>query len=98
MHQRVSGPKQYKATRGLLREMNRWLEKLRDANGRAGAYPEPAFTRVLGMRWFYLCLISPELGMWRWTNYLSSSLGKFKLMDWRFEVASAVSARFRKSR
>jgi glycosyltransferase involved in cell wall biosynthesis len=98
MHQRVSGQKKYEATRELLREMNRWLEKLRDANGRAGAYPEPAFTRVLGMRWFYLCLISPELGMWRWIYYLSSSLGKFKLMDWRFEVASAVSDLFRKSR
>lgn len=91
LHQRISGQKRYEATRELLQEMNQWLEKLRGANVSARAFPEPAFTRVLGMRWFYLCLISPELGMWRWKYYLSSSLGKFKLLDWGFNVISAIN-------
>jgi glycosyltransferase involved in cell wall biosynthesis len=91
IHQRISGKKRYEATRELLREMNRWLEKLREANGRSGVYPEPAFTRVLGMRWYYLCLITPELGWWRWKYFLSSFLGRYKLKDWRFNVISAIN-------
>jgi hypothetical protein len=90
MHQRISGKKRYETTRILLQEMNQWLEKLREANVRARAYPEPAFTRVLAMRWFHMCLISPELGGWRWKCYFSSSLGKFKLKDWGFNFSTAV--------
>jgi glycosyltransferase involved in cell wall biosynthesis len=90
LHQRISGKKRYEVTREYVQYMNQWLEKLREANVRARAFPEPAFTRVLAMRWFYMCLNSPELGGWRWKYYLLSSLGKFKLKDWRFNINTAV--------
>ena len=50
----------------------KWLASLRAANRRAGLYPEPAFSRVLGVFWAKTC----RLAGWRanWWRFLSSSL------------------------
>ena len=49
-----------------------WLEALRDANRRAGLYPEPAFSRVLGVFLAKTCRRAGWCGSWR--RFLASPL------------------------
>jgi glycosyltransferase involved in cell wall biosynthesis len=42
-------------TREQIEAGGQWLEGLREGNRAAGRYPEPAFTRVLALRWYRNC-------------------------------------------
>lgn len=46
----------------LVRWAEGWLPRLRGANRVQQLYPEPAFTRALGARWWKLCTRAGELG------------------------------------
>jgi glycosyltransferase involved in cell wall biosynthesis len=56
--------------------VERWIERLWEANGKHGLYPEPAFSCVLADRWAHICLATPRSERWRSFNQsrLSSML------------------------
>ena len=50
------------ADRSLVARAESWLMKLKRANERAGIYPEPAFSELLGNYWFAFCLRHAKFG------------------------------------
>lgn len=57
-----------------LERADAWLCRLRDANAVAGAFPEPAFSRTLGLRWFWACTNAARFGRWSRRRFRASPL------------------------
>jgi glycosyltransferase involved in cell wall biosynthesis len=52
-----------------------WLLQLRAANQRAGCYPEPAFSQLLGRFWLKVCWYAASVGRWTiWWRFWRSPL------------------------
>lgn len=69
-----AGP--FQATDEFIARTHTWLSKLQAANQRQGLYPEPAFSNVLGKRWFLVCRAAISLGWQAWHTFWQSPLGK----------------------
>lgn len=63
------------ASREFILRAGAWLCKLVEANCKTSNYPEPAFSRVLGERWYWICSAAAALGMWTWRAFWRSPLG-----------------------
>lgn len=57
-----------------VEDAERWLDRLRVANGVTSAFPEPAFSRILGLRWFWVCTNSARFGGWSRRRFWESPL------------------------
>lgn len=55
--------------------MSVWLSKLEGQNRHTQAFPQAAFTRLLGYRWWSVCWGAHSLGIWTWKQYWRSPLG-----------------------
>src|SRR5205085_643603 len=75
IHQEISTSR-FQPTKEFVGAAEAWLRKLSAANQRAGIYPEPAFARVLGDRWYMVCRLSTVLGPWSWRAFRRSPLSK----------------------
>jgi glycosyltransferase involved in cell wall biosynthesis len=73
MHQAL-GTWRFQADKEFIARAETWLSRLKEANGRLGLYPGPAFARVIGERWFAVCVGAVELGTWTVHRYLHSPL------------------------
>lgn len=62
-------------TADFLRRAEAWLSRLRAANAATAALPEPAFTRMLGRRWFRACRRAAPWGWAAWRAFWASPLG-----------------------
>lgn len=61
--------------RAYLDWAGRWLSKLRAANAGGSFFPEPAFSRVLGLFWLKACWhASREMGWRAWRAFFASRL------------------------
>ena len=58
----------------FLQTVEAWLLTLRNANAGQKIYPEPAFSRVLGRRWWATCKAAQTLGPAAWEEYRQSTL------------------------
>jgi hypothetical protein len=75
LHGRLAGW-ETEYTREDVERADRWLRGLQAANAAAGAYPEPAFSRTLGLRWFWVCTNSARFGRWSRRRFWASSLAE----------------------
>jgi glycosyltransferase involved in cell wall biosynthesis len=62
--------------RADVEDAERWLARLRAANAATGACPEPAFSRILGLRWFWVCTNSTRFGAWSRRRFWASPLAE----------------------
>jgi glycosyltransferase involved in cell wall biosynthesis len=83
LHQSVS-TLEFQASKRFITQVDAWLQRLQAANEKTCIYPEPAFSRVLGERWFAVCNAAPALGLFTWK------------MFWRSPLSRAADLRFKK--
>lgn len=77
LHQYISALR-FQAAREILLRAEAWLYKIKAANDETPVYPEPAFSRVLGRRWFAVCNKAAKgLGLWAWKRFWASGLSKW---------------------
>jgi glycosyltransferase involved in cell wall biosynthesis len=83
LHQFISKANKEEMSMDLLRKSGKWLVRIMEANREKNIYPEPAFQRSLGMRWFYLCLMASSLGFPVWIEFLKSPLRGWRVGNWK---------------
>lgn len=66
-----------KPTKNLLNKIEEFLVAIKKVNSQKHIYPEPAFSKAIARRWFLLCFISSELGLYTFFKYLKSALTNF---------------------
>lgn len=60
----------------FVEQADLWLCKLKAANENKMCYPEPAFSKVLGKKWFAVCYTTAKSGSRVWGKYWQSSLSQ----------------------
>lgn len=90
-HQFLSRVIPVEITMDMLENSKHWLRKIQKANERQEVFPEPAFRRSLGMRWFYLCYMASGLGMRVWRVFLSSPLSRLSLLNLKLYSNNALN-------
>jgi len=68
----------FSADENFFDKADLWLRKLYQANCLIKIYPEPAFTEILGERWFLVCSQLTDLGWVAYRNYWKSPLSRLK--------------------
>jgi hypothetical protein len=81
LHEAISISR-FQTTREFITRAEGWLLKLQAANQRAEIYAEPAFSAVLGQRWYWVCRLSTSLGLWAWSAFRRSSLSRVAGVGW----------------
>lgn len=61
-------------TREFVTQADTWLQKVIAANQRTGVFPEPAFSKRLGLHWLFLCRTAANLGFFAWNSFWASPL------------------------
>lgn len=77
-------------SKDFINGANKWLQKLWFANQRTSHYPEPAFSQVLGERWFVICNESADLGLWTWNTFGNSPLSMMAYLSWKQKAKLAI--------
>jgi len=71
------GTWQFEADLNFVVRANEWLSMLQDANTKCGLFPQEAFSRVLGERWFAVCNAASSLGINVWKAFWASPLSEW---------------------
>ena len=66
----------FKASQGTVQSFEQWLFTLKESNEKHKKYPELAFLKVLGDRWFSVCNSNTPFGLWSWKTFKKSFLSK----------------------
>ena len=82
---------------GIIDRAEVWLDRLKAANDKCHRYPEPAFSRALGERWFHVCYGFAYRGPWVFRRFLESpwhKLAKIESIRWlKFATKMALRKR-----
>lgn len=89
LHQALCTGK-FENERIFLEKSRAWLENLMVTNSNKHFLPEPAFSKILGKRWYYACISSTELGWWSWKMFWESPLSQFTGIKIRQKVKFAL--------
>jgi len=89
LHEAIS-TSQFQPAREFIARAGDWLQKLQAANQRTGVYAEPAFSMVLGQRWYWVCRLSTSLGLWSWRAFRRLPLSKVVEISWQQQLKFGV--------
>lgn len=78
----------------FVMQADAWLQKLKVANRKTSLYPEPAFSQVLGERWFAVCNAAPGFGPWTWKMFWRSPLSAGMTLSWKKKLKLLLRTRF----
>jgi len=96
IHQNLSSYVYYE-TKDFISRADAWLNRLIEANSKSSVYPEPAFSQLLGDRWFEVCYFASGLGAWAWHTFWQSPLGKAAPVTLKQKLLFAVRSGVRYS-
>ncbi len=68
--------RRFEGSRESVEKARLWLEKLGHANKQFHVFPEPAFTQMLVERWHIVCRAAVRNGLYAWTTFRDSPLGR----------------------
>jgi glycosyltransferase involved in cell wall biosynthesis len=75
----------------FLKQVDQWLQRIWSANKQMNRYPEPAFSKILGERWFAACCAATRLGARTWKMCYSSPLSTgFNLISIKNKLKLAI--------
>lgn len=80
----------YDNDRNFLELTERWLLKLQDANRKANRYPHTAFNKVLGIKWYDVCLNTSNLSLWPMRKFSTSPLGRLAGLNYFQKISFAA--------
>lgn len=93
LHQSIS-LWEVQATKEFVMQAHAWLQKLKAANRKISLYPEPAFSQVLGERWFAVCNAASGFGPWTWEIFRRSPLRAGAALSWKKRFKLLLKTRF----
>jgi glycosyltransferase involved in cell wall biosynthesis len=85
---------EFRASEEFIMRAEDWLQKLRLANMKSSLYPEPAFSQVLGERWFAICSAAAQLGRWTFDTFWRSPLSRAASLSWKNKLKLLVKTSF----
>jgi len=89
----------FRPDRSYLEWAESWLLQLQAANHRAGCYPEPAFSQLLGRFWLKVCWFASSDERWTvWWRFWRSGLHRQTLSDIRISSLRRFSVKREKER
>lgn len=74
IHLKIGLRQKYEGTMDAVEESEKWLIKLKNNNDKYNKFPEPAFSEVIGKRWFLVCYSAAGLGFMAWKKFRNSQL------------------------
>ena len=74
---------QFRATQDFVLQADAWLRKLKAANDMVGVYSRPAFSTVLGERWYWVCRRMTRLGLWTFRRFHQSPFAAAAALPWQ---------------
>lgn len=83
VHQIICNPDKEEIPKKFLDRAEAWLHRLKKENSRTLVFPEPAFSKVLGVRWLAICYFAPDGRARRFGRFFASTLGRDAIADWR---------------
>ena len=89
LHQQI-GAWQFQKNRDFIQKTQLWLYKLNLVNQETQIYPQASFSRILGRRWFVVCLTATCLGLWIWKTFWQSPLSSAANLTLREKIAFGV--------
>jgi glycosyltransferase involved in cell wall biosynthesis len=93
LHQSIS-LWEIQAAKEFVMQADAWLQKLKAANRETSVYPEPAFSQVLGERWFAVCNAASGFGPWTWKIFWRSPLSAGAALSWKKRLNLLLKTRF----
>jgi glycosyltransferase involved in cell wall biosynthesis len=90
VHQTICNPDKEEIPKKFLDRAEEWLYRLKKANSRTLVFPEPAFSKVLGVRWLAVCYFSPGGRARKIGRFFASPFGRDAIADWRRLVRRIV--------
>jgi len=85
LHQSVS-ILNFTPTKNFLDAADNWLQKLKAQNELTSIYSYPAFSTVIGYRWFNICSASAGLGVFAWKRFSQSPLSLIAKLSWEQKI------------
>jgi glycosyltransferase involved in cell wall biosynthesis len=85
---------QVQAVKECVIQADGWLQKLKAANKKTSLYPEPAFSQVVGERWFAICNGASGFGPWTWKIFRQSPLSAEVASSWKKNLKLLIKTRF----
>jgi glycosyltransferase involved in cell wall biosynthesis len=64
----------FSKTMFFIKSADDWLQHLNEANQVMSIYPKIEFSKIVGRRWFYICLTATNLGFVVWRQFWQSPL------------------------
>lgn len=74
IHLKIGIRQKYEGEIEAMEESEQWLIKLKNNNNQYNKFPEPAFSEVIGNRWFLVCYCASGLGFMALNKFRKSSL------------------------
>jgi hypothetical protein len=82
-HQIICNPDKEEFQKDFVDRAEDWLSLLKKANATKLVFPEPAFSKVLGVRWLAVCYFAPGGRARKFRRFFASPLGRDAIADWR---------------
>jgi glycosyltransferase involved in cell wall biosynthesis len=82
VHRDVGFFRMAQGDRTFVDRADAWLRGLCALNQLSRVYPEPAFSRVVGWRWWCVCASTPAPRLWKMHRFLQSSLCRMACLEW----------------
>lgn len=86
---------QFKRNKDFIINLEKWMMKLLNANGKEKYFDEKYFSKLLYKRWFFLCNLSTVLGFWIFHKYKSSKLSRKKELKYFNELKFLLKCIFK---
>jgi glycosyltransferase involved in cell wall biosynthesis len=83
VHQIICNPDKEEIPKDFVDRAEDWLLLLKRANRVKPVFPEPAFSKVLGVRWLGVCYFTPGSRARRILRFFASPFGRDGIADWK---------------
>ena len=80
-----------KVSRDFIDNAERWFLKLHQVNVALSVFPEPAFSRTIGFRWFIVCKSASEPLTWKINRFIKTPLRNTIKTDWKRLMDSFIA-------
>lgn len=83
IHQKICTLHKERTSRDFIDEAEIWFLKLHQGNASLSVFPEPAFSRTIGFRWFVVCKSASEPLTWKANRFIKTLLRNTIQVDWK---------------
>ena len=93
-HKIISTLRHEKLSENFVDASEHWFMKLITANSKKKIFPEPEFSKTIGLRWLLICNLSTGGVGWKMKRYFDTPLKHVTCIDWSRLVKSYLMNRF----